>query len=195
MDMNEFVQPAISALMENLRTQEAKQAMARHFLEENLIDDSDAYFGNAEEVSEEITRSSPASKADTSAMMRAVGAATVDLNLIYQNRQRKVDRIFSLSIIAVGLFLLLLAAGLFVAFLQENAAKMGMLTSAGSLIPGFLAATAFLLYKKESTALKTIEEEITKMKRIENFFDLVKNIKDENTLNEAYKQLVAQMQV
>lgn len=193
MSINATAQSALAVLIENLHSSEAKQTIARHLHEEKLISD-DAHFGESE-MAKEVMRSSQPAKSDEDAFRRAVAGAVVDMDYIYKNRQRKTDRIFLLCMIAVSLFILMLAAGLLIAFMQENAGKMGMLTSAVSLIPGLLGATAFFIYKRENSGLAIIESEITKMKKLEVFFDLVKNIDDRETHNEAYKNLVAQMRV
>lgn len=120
-------------------------------------------------------------------------ALAVGLPEIYTDKKKKASLTLNFCIISISLAFLLLLVGLSVAFRNSSSQQLGLITSAASLVPTFLSATFFFVYKRADKNLQLVEREITKIKVLESFSAIASNLPDPDLAAEAYRKLISQM--
>lgn len=127
------------------------------------------------------------------AVKSVLSQTSVSLSEIYQDKKSRSKQIFILCMIAIAACIILLLTGIVIVFIQENSSRLALITSMSSLVPAFMSATTFFLYKKTNDALANIEQEVIKLQKLETFLNLIDHITDIAAKQVAYANIAAQM--
>lgn len=181
-------QNLLNRFLKSIRSEEAKQVVFRNMNKESLLE-IQTHFG-------ESGKQSVTPKAnDLDTLKRFAQATTSELQTIRQSREKKVKSAFWLSWITIGVAVTLVFTGLVMAFWQQQDKQLAIITSSCSLMPGLIGRLLLKFYEKENNDLKAIELELTKIGKMESYFDLASRIGNSTVLDEAYKKLVTQMDI
>jgi hypothetical protein len=181
-------QDLLDRFLKSIRSEEAKQVASRQMNKEMLLE-SQTHFG--ESGKQLVTPKAN----DIEAVKRFVQATTSELQAIRLSREKKVKSAFWLSWLTIGAAVALVFIGLSMAFWQQQDKQLAIITSVCALIPGFVGSMLFKFYEKENNDLKIIEAELTKIGKMESYFELASRIGNSTVLDEAYKKLIAQMEI
>lgn len=141
------------------------------------------------ELKVEITRA----KLNGTTSRKSLKISKLSLSKIYLNKQHKANKIFYLSLIAVGISLALIIIGAIIALTEKSQVKLGIIISTSSMFPGFISGAAFWFYKNEDKNLKPVEQDIRKIARLELFLEMTRYISDKKQKSKAYENIIRQM--
>ncbi len=181
--------PLFEFYIEHTQSETTRQTLWKKLLDEKIIGINSSFGGTAQAKLQQAVAQSE-KNAD---MPKVYTSVSVELADIYKDKKRNVGRIFTISIIAISLGIILLLAGLSISFLQKSEGQTGIITSASGIITTFLSATFFWLYKKENIKLAAIENDIKKIKVLEGFASIASNMQNDTVVNAAYRKIITQM--
>lgn len=125
--------------------------------------------------------------------LQSVDASMIDLKVLYKNKQRRLNTIFTLCLVAIGASILLIFAGLAVSFSEANDARLGIITSASSLLPGFIGATAFIFYDKVKRDAQKLEDNLINLNGLVIFFRLIDAMPEGKVKADAFAEMSKRM--
>lgn len=178
----------LERLLKGIHSDEVKQVVSRQMHKEMLLENK-IHFGDWDN----LTLSPKAN--DAGAIKRFAQATFSELQAIRQSREKKTKIVFRLSFLTIGTALALVFVGLVLVFWQQQDKQLTIITLSSSLILFFFGILLFKLYERENKDLKGIEMELAKIEKLESFFELVSRIESSSMLDEAYRKLIAQMEV
>jgi hypothetical protein len=143
----------------------------------------------------EVTEAISNAKGHDTLLRNSVSRTKMQLDDIYTIKQGRVKKVFYLCLITVAVSVILLIAGLIIIFVEQNIKKQGIILSVSSVFTTFLGATIFFMYKKENENLKDIETDLIKIRKLEDFFNIVNQIQGDEEKKKAYSNIIEQMKL
>jgi hypothetical protein len=117
------------------------------------------------------------------------------LSALYDNRKRRENRIFQLCLLTAGVALTCLLGGTIYFFMYPDDKRVSLFTSLSSLFPTFISGTAFFIYQKENEKVKSIEDDIRQLLKIEAMLGIIASIPDGAIRQISYPKLFEQIKI
>ncbi len=183
---------ALIALIDSIESDQGIKTFSKGLYEEKLIQPI-AYLGGADIKQELIEEINQANFDDESRNRKSIRKSGINLSEVYLNRQKRVNNLFYLSLISIGVAISLIIVGVAISFIAKSQAKLGIIAFLCSLFPGVISGIALWLHKHETENLKPVEHDIIKIARVELYFEMVQYLGDENLKAKAYETIIKQM--
>ena|SRR6478736_8106334 len=135
----------------------------------------------------------PADSSGTMKVLRSLEDSMVNLKSLYDTKRKRLNAIFNLCMFTISFSILLILAGLALLYWNSEEARMGMITTASSILPGFIAATAFLFYDKVKKDAQKLEDNLIQVNNLIIFFKLIEVIPNEEARNKSYGDMIGKM--
>jgi hypothetical protein len=147
------------------------------------------------DLKKEIAEAISGANGQDALLRNSVSRTKMQLDDIYSIKESRVKKVFYLCLFTVAISVILLIAGLVIIFVEQNIKRQGIITSISSVFTTFLGATIFFMYKKENENLKDIETDLIKIRKLEDFFEIINQMQGEDEKKAAYINIIEQMKL
>lgn len=188
--MSNEVKKILSLLVDKTQSQEAVEAIARSLTSSGVIKPSPHLGGS---VKERIKTELITSAVDEAKVLAAVRRSRVELSDIYYYRQSSLNKVIIFCLILVFVVSGILVIGSFFILDSPSENRTKVLSVICTTLPGFISATAFLIYRKERNSINEIEKAVVQVGKLEALFEMTKYIDNPQQITLAHQNIITQM--